>query len=241
MLQARSMYVRYNDKIPARTRTGPRSAATAILFALAVLASSAGAALAHVPALESGTGATTAIDGPDVSRAIYGYLAEGEEADAYVFSVAAPVTSATGVIVPAYAEHADFRPVLRLFADGEEIATIEDPMLPERPGEFEPFSLTTFWEGGEEEVAYEPGIEYALVVDHGEGTATGRYVLVFGGGEAFTGTDVATTLRDLPTIWFGMYGDAPFHLNWFALVPLALTATLIPLAVLALVRLVRRA
>ena len=178
-----------------------------------------------------------AIDGPEVSRAIYGYLAPDETYDAYLFSVEEPVTRAIGVIVPARDEHAGFRPELTLLADEAEFAYIEDPGLPERKTEWEPFSLTTFWEGGEQEIAFEPGVEYELRVEPGDGYASsGRYVIVFGGPEAFTASESVRTLLYLPVIWFGAYGGAPPHWNWWALIPLGVLVAGIVLITQALVR-----
>lgn len=201
-----------------------------------------GTALAHVPDLErSVSGGPMAIGGPEVSRAIYGYLAPAEEYDAYTFHVDEPVTQTIGVIVPSRAEHEGFRPSLRLFADGVEVALIDDPGLAEREAEWEPFSLTDFWTGGEERIAFEPGVEYELRVEPGTGPDdSGRYVIVFGGPEAFTAGDSVRTLVYLPVIWFGAYGGAPAHWNWWALVPLAVAIALVLLVVRAVVRAVRR-
>lgn len=178
-----------------------------------------------------------AIDGPEVSRAIYGYLAPDETYDAYLFSVEEPVTRAIGVIVPARDEHAGFRPELTLLAGETEVASIADPGLSERKTEWEPFSLTTFWEGGEQEIAFEPGVEYELRVEPGDGYASsGRYVIVFGGPEAFTAGESVCTLLYLPVIWFGAYGGAPPHWNWWALIPLGVLVAGIVLITQALVR-----
>jgi hypothetical protein len=182
-----------------------------------------------------------AIGGPEVSRAIYGYLAPDEKYDAYAFHVDEPVTQTIGVIVPARGEDEGFRPSLRLLADGVEVALIDDPGLPEREAEWEPFSLTDFWTGGEERIAFEPGVEYELRVEPGTGPdVSGRYVIVFGGPEAFTAADSARTLVYLPVIWFGAYGGAPAHWNWWALVPLAVAVGIVFLVVRAGVRAVRR-
>jgi len=215
---------------------------TAALLLLAALCATASPALAHVPDLERGAdGGPMAIQGPEVSRAIYGYLSPDEDYDAYAFHVDALATQIIGVIVPTRAEHAGFRPSLRLFADGIETALIEDPGLDEREAEWEPFSLSSFWTGGEERIAFEPGVEYELRVEPGTGPdGSGRYVIVFGGPEAFTAADSARTLVYLPVIWFGAYGDAPAHWNWWALVPLTVVAAVLVLLVRAVVRAVRR-
>jgi hypothetical protein len=224
-----------------RFSTAARTSFT-LLGALVLLACTSGPALGHVPALEprSAEGATR-IGGPEVSRAIYGYLAPDEEYDAFVFSVDKQVNQAIGIIVPARAEHEGFRPELRVLADGAEIALIADPGLPEREAEWEPFSLTAFWHGTEERLSFEPGVEYELHVEPGDGTETsGRYVIVFGGPEAFTAADSMRTIVYLPVIWFGAYGGAPAHWNWWALVPLGIAGAALVLIGRLLHRAVRR-
>jgi hypothetical protein len=177
------------------------------------------------------------VGGPEVSRAIYGYLAPDEESDVYTFHVDEPVSQTIGVIVPSRAEHEGFRPSLRLLTDGVEVALIDDPGLPEREAEWEPFSLTDFWTGGEQRIAFEPGVEYELRVEPGTGPdVSGRYVIVFGGPEAFTAADSARTLVYLPVIWFGAYGGAPAHWNWWALLPLGVVVLLLALLVRAVIR-----
>jgi len=225
-------------------RAGLTSRTTQILLALAavVLALAPGVAIAHVPDLERGSsGGPMTVGGPEVSRAIYGYLGPDEEYDAYTFHVDEPVTQTIGIIVPSRAEHEDFRPSLRLLADGVEVALIDDPGLAEREAEWEPFSLTDFWTGGEERIAFEPGVDYELLVEPGTGAdGSGRYVVVFGGPEAFTAADSVLTLVYLPVIWFGAYGGAPAHWNWSALVPLAVAVAVLAVIVRAVVRAVRR-
>ena len=221
--------MRLQARIPAVT--------LALLTCIVAVSLPATVAHAHVPALERGApGVPMAIDGPEVSRAVYGYLAPDETYDAYLFSVERPVTQAIGVIVPSRDEHAGFRPELRLLASETEVAHIEDPGLPERTAEWEPFSLTTFWEGGEQVIAFDPGVEYELRVEPGDGDASsGRYVIVFGGPEAFTADESVRTLLYLPVIWFGAYGGAPPHWNWWALIPLGILVAGIALITQALV------
>lgn len=216
--------------------------ALAALAAVVLSSSLSSAALGHVPTLERAQGEGAAvIEGPDVSRAIYGYLAPVEEYDSYTFHVDEPVTQTVGIIVSARAEHAGFRPALRLLADGTEVVAAQDPGLPDRETEWEPFSLTSFWAGAEERVSFEPDVAYELVVDPGTGTdLSGRYVIVFGGPEAFTATDALRTLAYLPVIWFGAYGGAPPHWNWWALIPLGIVAGGMALIVRAVVRALRR-
>jgi hypothetical protein len=229
----------YHPGMSLQTRI--TSAALALGTCMVGVSLPAAVAHAHVPTLErSAPGTAMAIDGPEVSRAIYGYLAPDETYDAYLFSVEEPVTRTIGVIVPARDEHAEFRPVLRLLTGGTEITTIADPGLSERDTEWEPFSLSTFWEGGEQAISFNPGVEYELRVEPGDDDATsGRYVIVFGGPEAFTVGETMRTLLYLPVIWFGAYGGAPPHWNWWAMIPLGILATGIVLITHLIARRVR--
>ena len=203
---------------------------------------SAATATAHVPALETSAtpDGTTPLGSPDVSRAIYGYIAPGEASDRYSFTVAQPVTTTLGVIVPAYAEQVGFRPSLVLEDDAGRSVTIEDPGLDPREVEWEPFSLTNFWKGGERSVSFEAGHRYTLQVVPGGERPYGRYVIVVGGAERFTGADTLGTLRDLPAIWVGMYGGAPFRWNPWALIPAALLLIVLIGVLYGLQRIVRR-
>jgi len=208
-----------------------RPAALIALVAMVVLAG-ARPAEAHVPGLEPGSGdGPVSIGGPEVSRATYGYLAPGDVYDEYRFTVPEQVTRAVGVIVPAYPEHADFRPGLVITAEEQDRLEILDGATAPRQGEFEPFSLTSFWHSGEREVTFEPGVLYTLRVQPGPGSPSGRYVVVFAGPEQFKARDIADTLWQLPLIWFGAYGGAPFRWNWFALIPLRLTVGVVAAAV----------
>ncbi len=230
-------YVQFMKSISART------AVRVTLLALAItLALHAGVARAHVPGLEQGPdGVPMTIGGPEVSRAVYGYLASDDAYDAYVFTVDEPVTQGIGVIVPVRDEHAEFRPALRLLADGSHVAQIADPGLAEREAEWEPFSLTSFWSGAEQEITFEPDVEYELRVEPGTGDAAwGRYVVVFGGPEAFTAADSLRTLFYLPVIWFGAYGGAPPHWNWWALIPVGITLAGLVFVARWMVRALRR-
>ena len=221
-----------------QTGSTSRLAQTLLALVAAALIFAPAAAVAHVPDLERrASGEPMTVGGPEVSRAIYGYLAPDEEYDAYTFRVDEPVNQTIGVIVPSRAEHEGFRPSLRLLADGVEVSYIEDPGRAEREAEWEPFSLTDFWTGGEERIAFEPGVEYELRVEPGMGPAgSGRYVIVFGGPEAFTAADSARTLVYLPVIWFGAYGGASAHWNWWALLPLGVAVLLLALLVRAVIR-----
>jgi hypothetical protein len=213
----------------SRALAGP--AALIALVAMVVLAG-ARPAEAHVPGLERGSDdGPVYIGGPEVSRATYGYLAPGDPYDEYRFTVSEQVTRAVGIIVPAYPDHADFRPGLVITAEERDRSEILGGATAPRQREFEPFSLTSFWHGGEREVTFEPGVLYTLRVQPGPGSTSGRYVVVFAGPEQFTARDIADTLWQLPLIWFGAYGGAPFRWNWLALIPLGLTAGVVAVAV----------
>jgi hypothetical protein len=198
----------------------------AALIALVAMVVLAGArpAEGHVPGLEPGSGdGPVSIGGPEVSRATYGYLAPGDPYDEYRFTVPEQVTRAVGIIVPAYPEHSDFRPGLVITAEEGDRPEVVDWATTPRQREFEPFSLTHFRHGDEREVTFEPGVRYTLRVQPGPGSQSGRYVVVFAGPEQFKARDIADTLWQLPLIWFGAYGGAPFRWNWFAIIPLGLT------------------
>jgi hypothetical protein len=234
----------------SRVRTfAPRPVALAALVVIAVVGALGlpATAPAHVPTVEGAQGfedgadgdGETRIGGPEKSRAIYGYLAGG--VDRYAFTTTQPIERTIGVIVPAYDEHASFYPTLILEEDGVEVARADDPAGDERTGEFEPFSLTTFWEGAEIEYGFEPGHDYVVRIEPGPtGDSSGRYVLVVGGPEAFTGSDIAETFRGLPRIWFGAYGGAPFRFNPLGLIPFALVAGVLGLLGYKIVRRVKR-
>jgi hypothetical protein len=220
--------------MPARALVGP--AALIALVAMVVLAG-ARPAEAHVPGLEPGSGdGPVSIGGPEVSRATYGYLAPGDPYDEYRFTVPEQVTRAVGIIVPAYPEHTDFRPGLVITAEERDRLEIADWATTPRQREFEPFSLTYFWHGSEREVTFAPGVLYTIRVQPGPGSQSGRYVVVFAGPEQFKARDIADTLWQLPLIWFGAYGGAPFRWNWLALIPLGLTVGLVAVIAVAVSR-----
>lgn len=208
-----------------------RTAALIAFVSMVVLAGPRSAE-AHVPGLEPGSGdGPVSIGGPEVSRATYGYLAPGDVYDEYRFAVGERVTRAVSIIVPAYPQHADFRPGLAITAEGRDRLEFPNEAAAPRQREFEPFSLTYFWHGGEREVTFEPGVLYTLRVLPGPGSPSGRYVVVFAGPEQFTAGDIADTLWQLPLIWFGAYGGAPFRWNWLSLIPFGLTVGVVAVAV----------
>ena len=212
---------------------------TAVLLFAALVLLFASPASGHVPGLEpQAEDGPAPIGGPEASRATYGYLAPGEDYDEYEFTAHDSVVRAVGIIVPAYPEHADFRPTLVVIPEDKEPLEISDPAEEPRPREFEPFSLMHFWPGGEREISFESGTRYTLRVEPGPGDASGRYVVVFGGPERFEADDVVGTFRRLPAIWFATYGDAPFRWNWLALIPIAVSAALVAAIVLGVAKLV---
>jgi hypothetical protein len=206
--------------------------AVAVLLAAALIAPWPG--LAHVPVLEPNvssdvTGtvadaypAAARIGGPDVSRALYGYLSPDERFDAFAFTVSEPVTTTVGVLVPDGGGLEGFRPEVSVVTTGGTLARFGSPPG-ERPQIFEPFSLETFLRSGEQTIGFEPGRRYVIRVDGGSGVVrAGRYVLTFSGAERFTGRDIAGTLVYLPRIWLGLYGEAPPRLE-----PLLLLAAIV--------------
>lgn len=216
-----------------------RTAAFIVLVS-SLLSVGASLAAALVPSLEPPPrDEPVFINGPEVSRATYGYLVPGERNDEYRFRVRSPVTRTVGVIVRSYPEHADFRPTLVVEAEDGRAARIPDGYDKQRQREFEPFSLTYLWVGGDREVSFEPGL-YTIRVLPGRGTQSGRYVVVFGGPERFEATDIVATFRELPAIWFGAYGGAPMRWNWLALIPFGLTVAAVSAAVAGVRRLLSR-
>ena len=206
-------------------------------------------AAAHAPALEDSVGLEQDADeqgepipigGPEKSRAIYGYVAE-RETDAYAFTTTDRVTTTVRVIVPAYPEHEGFRPSIMLEADGAEVARAQDSAGSEREAEFEPFSLTWFWQGPALDYEFAPGEEYVVRIEPGDGSeASGRYVLTFSGPEEFTGSDIRTTIRGLPRIWYGAYGGAPLRWNTLALIPVVFLLLAVGAVAYPLIRRVSR-
>jgi len=210
-----------------RTRRWPSAGAilVALLFAAPV------SAFAHVPTIEPREATSSelpsqtaggmnsypsqnafVIEGPDESRAIYGYLAPVQPYDAYTFQVTNTVTTTIELIVPTRREAAGFRPSLHLIAPSEGIRLdAQDPGRTPRAEFFEPFSLQSFWKGATlQNVELRPGVEYELVVEAASSSArSGPYVIAFSGAERFTPADWLSSLKVLPTIWLGTYGGAP--------------------------------
>jgi hypothetical protein len=211
------------------------------------VASSVTPAVAHVPALEgpvgletdSAHGGAVVIGGPEKSRAIYGYLEDGTT-DVYTFDTSKPVQRTVRIIVPDYPEHVDFVPTISLEADGVPVMTGEEDTSNGRVSEFEPFSLTWFIQGAEMDYSFEPGVDYVLLVEPGQGSGSGRYVLTFSGPEEFTPEDIIGTLRRLPRIWLGAYGGASARWNPYALIPAAFVIVVLGVLAFAVYRALRR-
>jgi hypothetical protein len=169
-----------------RRRLGRALAAT--LVASLALTWAPASAFAHVPVLEPYARSdaqpkgeepfpsAAAIDGPDESRAIYGYLAAGEAFDAYRFEVRQAVTTTLSVLVPVRSGTADLRPAVSVVIDGRVLADVL-PVAGTRRTTYEPFSFMTLYQAGEQRLTFEPGHRYTLLVSKGRGTDTvGPYV-----------------------------------------------------------------
>ncbi len=198
-----------------------------------------------------------------VSRAVYGTLAGDAAFDAWLLEVSAPVATPVEMLVPKRAEYADFRPSFSLVGvglrttgttpgfiaeridaaagDGRRfhdydpgVVNVPDPGIAPRPTFYEPFSFTTYFEGGETTVDLRPGIRYYLVVYEPAG-GRGEYALGIGRAERFTLRDAASSVVAVARIKLGLYGQGAFH-------PLAAGVLLAAAAavVVAIVLLVRR-
>ena len=181
-------------------------------------------ALAHVPFLEPPGASDTRgpasapfpdavrIGGPEVSRAIYGYLGPRQGADVYTFTVATTLTAPVGILVPVETGNAGFRPELTLYG-GDRPVGLFDRTPGVRATLFEPFSAETLYRGPEQDVTFAPGREYQLAVTPGTGTLrTGRYVVSMGTAETFSLQDAASVLPQIVRIKLGLYSEAP--LRW---------------------------
>jgi hypothetical protein len=213
--------------VDIRTARHAAFAATSILALAAILLLPA-TALGYVLELEppatsdeSGTPAhpypaATRIGGPDVSSAIYGYLAMSEKFDSYAFTVDEPVTSELTVLVPDQARTRPFRPVATVIADDRIVAVIQDPgqSVDERPRRFDTFSGMSLLSGGSESVDFEPGVRYVVTVSPGRGAAQlGSYILFMSGAEDYG----LSELLDVPRAHLGLYGQSPFRWDVLAM------------------------
>ncbi len=206
-------------------------------------------ALAHVPTLEPATpsgaiGATstpypqaTRLPSPDISRAIYGYLAKGQQRDAYAFEVDKPVTTTVELIVPKRVGLEGFRPTLQIYETTQRrIVAEQSGGSGKRASFFEPFSVASFWKGPTATVTFTPGERYYLVVGSGSGEVThGPYVVAFGGAERFSAGDWLDSARVLPVIWLGSWSGGPQRPG-----ATACCVALVALAIVVVVALVRR-
>jgi hypothetical protein len=187
------------------------------------------------PAGEDPFPAALHLPDPSISRAVYGALAESEAFDAWAFEVPERIELPVQALVPAGDERRDFRPRLLLLGPGlpepeglpETIAerltarpdwgavVVEDPGAEPRPTFFEPFSLTTYFRGGETRVTVEGGRRYVLVVDEPSGR-TGEYAIGIGEAESFTVAEALRAPLDVVRIKLGLYGQADLDLSALA-------------------------
>jgi hypothetical protein len=180
-------------------------------------------AWAHVPILEpAGTPSDARgpaadpfpdainIAGPQVSRAVYGFLAPGEKADVYAFTVPATITVPVQLLVPAEDPGAArFRPELSIYGPGAPVGLYDRDGAP-RSTFYEPFSFETLYQGPSKQVTFAPGGRYFAIVTPGKGSVTsGRYVIGMGTVEAFGPDEVANVPVSIATIVLGSYGGAP--------------------------------
>jgi hypothetical protein len=201
--------------------------ALAIGLAATVALVSAGPALAHVPFLEpAGVVSSTrgpagdpfpeavTVGSPEVSRAIYGYLAPSDTADVYRFAVKSTVTVPVGILVPQGPGAETFRPELTIYGNDKPVALF-DRSGATRETFYEPFSQMTLYRGPSADVTFAPGNDYYLIVTPGKGaTRTSRYVVSMGTVEAFGAQDVANTPMDIARIKAGDFGGAPADWSW---------------------------
>lgn len=197
---------------------------TPITLALAIVLLAPASAFAHVPILEQAGRAPDTrgsaeipfpqaqpIAPPTKSIAVYGYLARDQSLDAYVFTVPEKTVTTIELLVPVRAGLGDFRPTLMVFSEGKgERDLLRDPGTDPRERFYEPFSVATFYKGGNATLTFEPGERYYFVVTGGQGGRTfGAYTIGISGAEEFSGSETAQTLTVLPTIWLGSWGGGP--------------------------------
>lgn len=230
---------RRHSTIRGRSRTSLASIARVGLCSLSLLASLTAPATALSPAVEppdGAPGAPMSIPGPDVSRAFFGYLSDDGYGDLYVFSVSQATTVSISVLVPAWPEDQGFEPELYVQAAGRRPIHVARPAVPGDP-EFEFATLGSLCEGPTQEIHIAARTRYVIRVDPGEGTQTGRYVLVFGDSK-----DLSLDAADLDLIsrlWFGRWGGARWYPNPIAIAGLTAAALLIIGLVVLAIRWIR--
>lgn len=200
-----------------------RRSTLVIVAALAFALATPAGASAHVPYLATGqrtdrvgTAAVPypqaeTIPPPNVSRAVYGYLAPGAAYDVYTFTVPATGTVQIGLIVPVRVGLETFRPSLTVYAEnsGIELAGLDAGENP-RPSFWEPFSAARFWQGPSVYAYLTPDERYyAIVSPPMQGKQSGAYVLTFSGPEKFTTSDWLHAATQLPVIWLGSWAGGP--------------------------------
>ncbi len=199
-----------------------------------------------------------------ISRAIYGTLAEDGLFDAWELKASKATTAPVEMLVPARDEYQDFRPSFALVGPGLEtqgdtpdfitdrladaypddrardaigVIVVDDPGQEPRPTFYEPFSFTTYFEGGKTTVDLEPNVTYHLVVYDNDG-ATGEYALGVARAERFTASDAIASVGAVVRIKLGLYGQGAFHPGAAAVLVLAVAAAV--LLIVLLVRWMRR-
>ncbi|MBE0476772.1 MAG: hypothetical protein IBX62_06745 [Coriobacteriia bacterium] len=208
---------------PLARTAAPAAALAAVALACALAAPAP--AYAHVPVLEPSRSSdevgrpsepypgAVGVRAPEVSLAVYGYLAEDELFDVYDFTPSEPVSTHVSILVPAEEDLGRFRPVVtveRATGTGARLVA-EAASPPRRETFFEPFTLQTLYRGEEATVTLEAGQRYYLRVSPGSGgRRTGPYVVAFSGPERFGAGDAVRTLVRVPRIVLGLYGQAAF-------------------------------
>jgi hypothetical protein len=154
------------------------------------------------------------VGSPEVSRAVYGYLAPSDSADIYTFEVSKPTTAPVGILVPQGPGAAGFHPELTIYG-GDKPVGMFDRAPGERDTFYEPFAQTTLYRGPEQDVGFLPGRPYYLIVTPGVGAVrSGRYVVSMGTVEAFAAEDVLRVPGEIARIKAGDYGGAPADWGW---------------------------
>lgn len=219
-----------------------------LLSAAALLLSSAGAALAHRPVLESslrpgGTWeqAAQVADPTHASTATYGRLDEPGEVDFYKFTAARAETVPVEALVPVRPSHADFRPAVAVLGrnlpetpgltlpfpapEGFRAAVVHTPEGG-RAYFYEPYSQERLYRGGEARVALVPGETYYVAV-YEPRRRTGAYSLGMGTVEHFEDVSKVGVVWNVLAVKLGLAGAR--RVPW-----LDVLATFVALAGLAL-------
>jgi len=164
---------------------------------------------------------------PDVSQAFYGQLKQ--TSDYYRFDLDQPLKFYFGLLSPAdKEERQDFSAELLEINSGRLIQALESQDLL-WPSYFEKFAGDKYFKGPEATLDLPAG-SYLIKVSNPSNE--GKYVLVVGQKEVFTGKSLVETLKELPTLkkeFFGLSPLAAFFnlIGLFALLALAGILTLL--------------